>query len=113
MRFNKRLATLLFVIAASIFNIVLTVGIFALLFILVFNVILPPLGIADAASAFIVTGMGAASLFISFVIYRVILNIITTNVDMARRFAPLLPEREKKQPRPKKTNQRSAAPTSQ
>jgi uncharacterized BrkB/YihY/UPF0761 family membrane protein len=87
---NKKLNTLLFVLGATVFNILITVVLFVVLFFLCFRFM--PENIASGALPFIFI----AALVASFFIYNAVLKFVTTKVDMDKYFDPIFKSRRKR-----------------
>jgi hypothetical protein len=84
---NKRVNTLLFVLGATIFNILVTLLLILMLSFIYINFIMPFLPGDVQAWPFVLIFIGAVVL--SFVIYRVILNILLKKVNIERYFDPI------------------------
>ncbi|MDR0662967.1 MAG: leader peptide processing enzyme [Spirochaetaceae bacterium] len=81
---TKRGNTIIFIIAAAGFNILLTVMVFIILF-LVFFVFIRPL-VSDNGIVFALPFIFIAAVSISFTLYRVLLRRFLVNVDMDKYF---------------------------
>jgi hypothetical protein len=84
---SKKTNTLLFILGATVFNILVTVISFIVLFVIYAKTLLPALPQDSAGIAFPVIFIGAIAL--SFVIYRVILKQITRRINMEEHFDPI------------------------
>ncbi|MDR3357183.1 MAG: hypothetical protein LBO04_08390 [Spirochaetaceae bacterium] len=81
---TKKGNTILFVIAAAGFNILLTVLIFIAMFLLFFVFIKP--FISDNFIVFVLPLIFIVSVFLSFVIYRTLLRRFLNKIDMDKYF---------------------------
>jgi hypothetical protein len=81
---TKKRNTILFIIAAAGFNIILTTLIFIAMFLLFFVFIKP--FISDNFIVFVLPLIFIVSIFLSFVIYRALLRRFLKNVDMDKYF---------------------------
>jgi membrane protein YdbS with pleckstrin-like domain len=87
---NKKVNTLLFVLGATVFNILVTIVLFVVLFFLCFRFL--PESIASGALPFIFI----VSLVVSFFTYNAVLKFVTTKVDMDKYFDPIFKSRRKR-----------------
>jgi membrane protein YdbS with pleckstrin-like domain len=87
---NKKVNTLLFVLGATVFNILLTIVIFIVLFLLCVKFM--PSDVASGALPFVFI----ASLVASFFAYNAMLKFVTTKVDMDKYFDPIFKNRRKR-----------------
>jgi len=90
---NKKANTLLFILGATVFNILVTVAGFLILWLLYVQVLsLLPIGAkaleAAASWAFPFSFLGA--IIVSFIVYRFLLKKIIKKFDMEKHFAPIL-----------------------
>jgi hypothetical protein len=95
---NKRKNTLIFIIVATVFNIVLFLAVFTAFFALYIFVLAPYMLSDDGLSGFItpiMLIMFVASIIISFLIYRVSLNHFFRKIDMETYFDPIFVKRQK------------------
>jgi hypothetical protein len=81
---TKKGNTIIFIIAAAGFNILLTVMVFIVLFVLFF-VFIKPL-VSDNGIAFALPIIFITAVFLSFTLYRVLLKRFLANVDMDKYF---------------------------
>jgi hypothetical protein len=88
---SKKTNTLLFILAATVFNILVTIVAFLALLFLFTLVIMPRLPEDAAAWAIPVIFIGAIAL--SFVVYRVILKFLMKKVDIEKHFDPIFGRR--------------------
>jgi hypothetical protein len=91
---NKRINTLLFILGATIFNIVIAVLSFIGLTILYIKLIMPLTQEADYSWGFAIIFL--FSLGISFVVYRFLLKYLLKKINIEKYFDPLLVRRYKK-----------------
>jgi ABC-type multidrug transport system permease subunit len=89
-KMNKKVNTLLFVLGATVFNIIITIVIFLLLFIFCVRVL--PENIASGAMPFVFFAAIAASFFS----YNAILKIVTKKIDMDKYFDPIFKGRRRR-----------------
>jgi len=90
---NKKVNTVLFILGATLFNIIITVGFFLLLLTAYARFIMRML--PDAAQAWSFPLIFIAAIGISFVIYRFALKLLLKKVEMEKYFAPILGSRQK------------------
>jgi hypothetical protein len=81
---TKKTNTILFIIAATGFNIVLTGLIFVLLFLFFFTVVRP--FISDGYVVFGLPAVFIVSIFLSFVLYRTLLKRFMKKIDAEKVF---------------------------
>ncbi|MDR1444381.1 MAG: leader peptide processing enzyme [Treponema sp.] len=83
---NKRTNTLLFILGATVFNILLYIICFLLLLVIYsrFAVLLP-----ESSQQWGIIVILILPIALSFILYRVILKAILKKVDMEKHFAPL------------------------
>jgi hypothetical protein len=87
---NKKVNTLLFVLGATVFNILITILLFVALFFACVGLL--PENIAGNALPFIFI----AALVASFFLYNAILKIVTKKIDMDKYFDPIFKPRRRK-----------------
>jgi hypothetical protein len=87
---NKKLNTLFFVLGATVVNILITIGVFLLLFVICAKAL--PTETFTGVLPFIFIAALAASFFI----YNAILKIVTQKVDMDAYFDPIFKRGRKK-----------------
>jgi drug/metabolite transporter (DMT)-like permease len=87
---NRKVNTLLFVLGATVFNILITVIVFVILFFVCIRLL--PENVAGNALPFIFIG----ALIASFFLYNKILKIVTAKIDMEKYFDPIFKIRRKK-----------------
>jgi membrane protein implicated in regulation of membrane protease activity len=90
---SKKSNTLLFIIGATVFNILITVACFMALFVAFAWLIAPRLPQDVVAWSFPVLFIGAIAL--SFVIYRLILKRLFKRIDPDKYFDPIFGKRKK------------------
>ncbi|MDR0443641.1 MAG: leader peptide processing enzyme [Treponema sp.] len=81
---NKKLNTLLFILCATLFNVLVTVFCFALFSFLYIKFIMPLLPEANRYWGFALIFI--ASIVASFLVYRAIIKYLTNKVDVERYF---------------------------
>ncbi|MDR1175528.1 MAG: leader peptide processing enzyme [Treponema sp.] len=91
---NKKANTLLFILGATVVNIVVTIISFILLFVLYAKYLVPHLPESAAAWGFPVIFI--ISIAFSFLLYRAILKMLLKKVDPEKYFDPLFGRRRKK-----------------
>jgi hypothetical protein len=94
---NKKANTLLFIVGATIFNILLTIASFFILFLLYARFVAPLLPENIAAWGFPLIFLG--SIAVSFVVYRFILNLLIKKIDVDKYFDPIFKGRRPSKPR--------------
>jgi hypothetical protein len=87
---NKKVNTLLFVLGATVFNILITIILFVVLFFACIRLL--PETIAGNALPFIFI----AALVASFFLYNAVLKIVTKKIDMDKYFDPIFKVRRRK-----------------
>ena len=90
---NKRVNTVLFILGATLFNIIITVGSFLLLLTVYAKFIMRFL--PEAAQAWSFPLLFIAAIAISFVVYRFVLKLLLKKIEMEKYFDPILGNREK------------------
>ena len=90
---NKKVNTLLFVLAGTVFNVLITVISFLLLFVLFINFLAPVLPENVAAFGFIIVFV--ASVALAFFAYRLVMKQVTKRVDIDKYFDPLFGPRRR------------------
>ncbi|MDR1419144.1 MAG: leader peptide processing enzyme [Treponema sp.] len=88
---NKKANTLVFILGATVFNILVTVMCFVLLFVLYARFLAVLLPESAAAWGFPVIFIAAIAL--SFIIYRLILKQLLKRVDVEKYFDPIFGKR--------------------
>jgi hypothetical protein len=84
---GKKTNTLLFILGATLFNIIVTVVSFLVL-LLVFAKFLAPI-LPETAAAWALPVIFIGSIALSFLLYRAALNLLMKRMDFGSRFAPL------------------------
>jgi hypothetical protein len=90
---SKKSNTLLFILGATVFNIVVTIICFMALFVLFAWLLAPRLPQDAMAWSFPIIFIGA--IVLSFVIYRVALKLLFKRVDADKYFDPIFGKRRK------------------
>lgn len=88
---NKKTNTLLFILGGTLFNILVTVMSFLALMVLYSRFLHPRL--PETASAWALPVIFLASIVISFLVYRLVMNAIMKKVDMGKYFDPIFGSR--------------------
>jgi hypothetical protein len=91
---NKSINTLLFVLGATLFNVIIAVVSFIGLMFLYVGVIMPRIPDVNHSWGFAFTLL--ASLAISFVAYRFLFKYLVKKIDVDKYFAPLFARKYKK-----------------
>jgi hypothetical protein len=91
---NKKANTLLFILGATVVNIVVTIISFILLFVLYAKYLVPRMPESAAAWGFPVIFI--ISIALSFLLYRAILKMLLKKVDPEKYFDPLFGRRRKR-----------------
>ncbi|MDR0562129.1 MAG: leader peptide processing enzyme [Spirochaetaceae bacterium] len=91
---NKKTNTLLFVLGATVFNILITLISLAVLMFLYFKLLFPIL--PENVSVWGLPILLVGSLGLSFVVYRLILKQIIKRIDMEKYFDPIFGSRRAK-----------------
>jgi hypothetical protein len=84
---NKKTNTLLFILGATVFNILVTIISFLILFVLFIRFLAPMLPESAAAWGFPILFIGAIA--VSFIIYRVILKVLLKRINPEKYFDPI------------------------
>jgi len=91
---NKRLNTILFILGATVFNILITVMFFLLLLIVYAKFLLRIL--PEGAQTWAFPLIFIASLAIAFIIYRFAIKFLMKKIDMEKYFDPLFVSRQRR-----------------
>jgi hypothetical protein len=91
---NKKTNTLLFILGATVFNVIVTVGSFILLLLLFFKVMAPVLN--DNAAALGLPLIFIAAIAIAFVLYRLVLKVLMKRIDVEKYFDPIFKPRKRR-----------------
>jgi uncharacterized membrane protein YbhN (UPF0104 family) len=92
---NKKANTLLFILGATVFNIIVTILIIILLFICYANFLMQLFPNPEAANSWAFSFIFLLSLVIAFIVYRRVLNFIVKKIDMEKYFDPLFVRKHK------------------
>jgi phosphoglycerol transferase MdoB-like AlkP superfamily enzyme len=93
---NKKANTIIFILGATVFNVLVAIISFVLLILLYVNFFITL--IPENAVPWYFFGIFIASLAISFVVYRYALKFILTKIDVDKYFDPLFVRRNLKKP---------------
>jgi len=94
---NKKINTLLFVLGATLFNVIIAIITFILLTLLYINFLMVLLPESGRSWGF--TLIFLASLAVSFLVYRFVLKFLITKVEVEKYFDPIFVRKSiKKQP---------------
>jgi hypothetical protein len=88
---NKKVNTLLFILCATLFNIITAIISFIILLILYLNFIIPLLPESGYSWGFILIFL--SSITISFFVYRAVLKVLLNKVEVEKYFDPLYVKR--------------------
>jgi len=84
---NKKVNTIVFILAGTLFNIIVAVGCFLLLFILFVNYIAA--SVPEDARAWVLVFFFIVSIAASFFAYRGLINLLIKKIDVEKYFDPL------------------------
>ena len=84
---NKKTNTLIFILAATVFNIFITVLAFVIFLVIYTGVIYPRA--PESSIAWVLPVLFLVSIIVSFLVYRLVINIIMKKVNMDKYFAPI------------------------
>lgn len=90
---SKKTNTLLFILGATLFNILITVLSFILLLVVYAKILQPHLG--EGAQAWSVVIIFILSIALSFVVYRFVLGILMKRINVEKYFDPIINSRRK------------------
>jgi predicted membrane protein len=95
---NKKANTLLFILGATVFNVIVTVGSFVLLLLLFFKVLAPLLGprLNENTAALALPLLFVAAIAVAFVLYRLVLKVLMKRIDVDKYFDPIFKPRGRK-----------------
>jgi len=91
---NKKVNTILFILGATVFNILITVMFFLLLLVAYAKFLLPVL--PEGAQTWSFPLIFIAALAIAFLIYRYAIRFLMNKVDMEKYFDPLFVSKQRK-----------------
>ncbi len=91
---NKKVNTALFILGASVLNIILMIGVFILL-LAILGALLPE-DTSATAGQFILLFAFLASIAASFGIYTLVIRLISNRIDMEKYFHPIFKPRRRK-----------------
>ncbi|MCL2764796.1 MAG: leader peptide processing enzyme [Treponema sp.] len=92
---NKKVNTLLFILGATLFNVIVAVISFILLLIFYASFIAP---IVPGSQAWAVSLLFLAAIAVSIFVYRIVLKALLAKVDVEKYFDPLFVRRPGKKP---------------
>jgi len=90
---SKKTNTLLFILGGTVFNILITILSFILLWIICGILVFPKLQAESPAWPWIMAGIFILAIVISFLVYRLAIKIIMKKVDMEKYFDPIFSPR--------------------
>jgi hypothetical protein len=91
---NKKVNTIVFILGATVFNILITVLFFLLLLIGYAKFLLPTL--PEGAQTWSFPLIFIAAMAIAFIIYRRVIRFLMSKIDMEKYFDPLFVKRQRK-----------------
>jgi hypothetical protein len=91
---NKKFNTLLFVLVATLFNIIVAVTSFILLLIVYARFIFPLIPAAVQPWSFSILFLG--SIAVSIFVYRIVLKVLIEKIDIEKYFDPIFTRKYKK-----------------
>ena len=91
---NKKVNTLLFILGATLFNIIVTVLSFIALLMLYSKTIVPHLPEESSSFAWGFTLIFIAAIAISFIVYRLVLKLFLKKVAVDKYFDPIFSRRK-------------------
>ena len=92
---NKKLNTLLFVLGATLFNVIVTVLVLVILGLSFLSLIYYPfMPNTDPSWAFVLIFL--TSIIISIVVYRIVLKVLLKKIDLDKYFDPMFAKKYKK-----------------
>jgi len=86
---NKKTNTILFILGATVFNVLIVLIGFVGLLLLYINVIMPAFGLGEEAWSTAIIFIFAGGIVLSILIYRVVLKAIVKKVDVDKYFDPI------------------------
>lgn len=92
---NKKLNTFLFMVAATVGNIVIMIGMFLLLLVITMQVLVANIPALDPFRAILVVVVILVSLVGTFFVYNLIMDKIMKKVDMDKYFHPIIKPRKR------------------
>jgi amino acid transporter len=92
---NKKLNTFLFMVAATVGNIVIMVGMFILLLVIAMQVLVANVPALDPFRNIIIIVVILLSLVGTFFVYNLIMDKIMKKVDMEKYFHPIIKPRKR------------------
>jgi len=95
---NKKVNTLLFVLGATLFNILVVLIVAAVLIIGIYGMVVAPMLPETVPHDFIASMLFIASIIVSFIVYRITLNKLLKKIKFEDYFDPIFGRR----PPPKK-----------
>jgi hypothetical protein len=93
---SKKTNTLLFMLGATVFNIITTIASFILLLLVYVKFIMPKLPNHEASASWGLPVVFILAIAASFVLYRFILNRVIKRIDMDKYFDPLFSRKQHK-----------------
>ena len=91
---NKKLNTVLFIIGGTVFNVLVTIITF-LFFLFIYSRFLYG-RVSESAAAWLMPVFFAASIAVSFFVYRFVVKIVMKKIDVEKYFNPLFVSRKRR-----------------
>jgi membrane protein implicated in regulation of membrane protease activity len=88
---NKKVNTMLFILGATLFNILVTVLCFVLLLILYAKLLMPLL--PEGSPIWALPILFVASIIVSFIAYRFVLQLLVKRIQLDKYFEPIIGNR--------------------
>ncbi|MDR3303805.1 MAG: leader peptide processing enzyme [Treponema sp.] len=93
---SKKTNTLLFMLGATVFNILVVIVTFIVLILVYAKFVMPRLPNSESAASWGLPVIFIASIAASFVLYRVVIKQIIKRIDMEKYFDPLFSRKPRK-----------------
>jgi len=91
---NKKLNTFLFILGATLFNVLVTVAAFLLLMMIYARLLMHSL--PEGSQAWSIPIIFIAAIVISFIIYRYSINLLIKKIDMDKYFDPIFSSKNRR-----------------
>jgi len=86
---NKKTNTLLFILGATIFNVITCIAGFMILLLLYVRFIVPMMGLGEESFGVAVIFIFVGGIVISVLVYRVVLKAVIKKIDVDKYFDPI------------------------
>ena len=90
---NKKVNTVLFILGATVVNIIIMLAIFIILFVIYGRLIAP--GLSPEINQIIMLILFVGSIVATYFIYHKLVKFISTKIDMEKYFDPIFRQRKK------------------